>query len=220
MKKIWLSLLLFASFGGFIAEAQNQPMSAMENFHAGRSIEATQGLAAANPYYNEAIRIAQDEIARNAATSDTFTVITWALRRQNRHAEVISLGQQGLSRFPNEFRIMQTMGESWFFLGNFNNSLHYMQRYTHALPQGGRSSVAFFFMGEIFRLTQRFHHADIAYTTAVHLAPTLPLWWYRLATVRAALGDRSEAIDAFQHALRLNPNHQGAINGLAQLQAQ
>ncbi|MCL1993848.1 MAG: tetratricopeptide repeat protein [Spirochaetes bacterium] len=206
---------------GFAAYAQSpQSLSAMQNWQVGRNIEGRDGLDAANPFYDEAIRLCQLEIDNNVATRDTYTIITWALRRQNRHSEVIALGQRGLASFPDEFRIMQTMGESWFFLGNFNNSLHYMQMYTHALPLGERSSVAFFFVGEIHRLTQRFHHADIAYTAAVALAPNLPLWWYRLATVRAAVGDMDEAIAAFEQVLRLNPNHQSAIQRLAQLRVQ
>ena len=94
-----------------------------------------------------------------------------------------------------------------------------MQRYTNALPQGDRASVAYFFAGEIYRLTQKYRHADIAYTTALRLEPNLALWWYRLGSVREELGDKNPAIDAYQQVLRINPNHSEARNRLARLQA-
>jgi cytochrome c-type biogenesis protein CcmH/NrfG len=94
-----------------------------------------------------------------------------------------------------------------------------MQRYANALPRGERISVAYFFIGEIFRLRQQYLHADIAYTTAVRFEPGLALWWYRLATVRESAGDTSSAVEAYERALRLNPGYQEASAGLARLQA-
>ena len=90
-----------------------------------------------------------------------------------------------------------------------------MQRYANALPMGERVSVAYFFIGEIFRLREKYRHADIAYTTAVRLEPSLPLWWFRLAQVREFLGDKSPATEAYERARRSNPNYQEAIAGLA-----
>ncbi|MCL2042987.1 MAG: tetratricopeptide repeat protein [Treponema sp.] len=197
-----------------------QSLTAMQNYHTGRNLEAMGRMNEANVHYNEAIRQCLDAVARNAATSDTYTAMTWAMRRQGRHSEVISWGEQGLRLYPNEYRIVQTMGEAYFYLNDFSRSLSFMQRYTNALPEGERASVAFFFIGEIYRITERFLHADIAYTTAVHLQPNLALWWFRLGSVREAAGDREPAIEAYQQALRLNPNYGEARNGLARVQSE
>jgi tetratricopeptide (TPR) repeat protein len=223
MNRFCISLWILAvlSLSGFPALAQTAGSnSALQLYNTGRDLEARNRMSEAEPYYNEAIRICQDEVARNIATRETYTVITWALRRQNKHSDVITWGERGLRLFSDEFRIMQTMGESWFYLGNYDRSLSYMQRYTNALPRGERSSISYFFIGEIYRLTEKFRHADIAYTTAVRLEPDIPLWWYRLATVREASGDRIQAIEAFQQAIKLNPDYQNAIDGLARLQRQ
>jgi tetratricopeptide (TPR) repeat protein len=110
------------------------------------------------------------------------------------------------------------MGEAYFYLDDYARSLSYMQRYANAVPQGDRVSVAYFFVGEIYRLTQKYHHADIAYTTALRFEPNAALWWYRLGTVREEIGDRMPAIDAYQQALRLNPNYREARSGLTRLQ--
>ena len=195
-----------------------QSLTAMQNFRVGRDLEAMNRMNEANVHYNEAIRQCLDLITRNAATGETYTVKTWAMRRQGRYSEVITWGERGLRLYPNEYRIVQTMGEAFFYLDDYERSLSFMQRYTNALPQGERASVAFFFAGEIYRLTQKFHHADIAYTTAVRFEPNLALWWYRLGSVREAIGDREPAMEAYRQTLRLNANHQGARNGVARLQ--
>jgi tetratricopeptide (TPR) repeat protein len=193
------------------------PLNALQNYRTGRDLEARNRMAEAETYYNEAIRLCQNEVSRNAANRGTYTVITWALQRQGKYADVITWGERGLRIFPDEYSIVETMGEAYFYLNDYDRSLSFMQRYANALPQGERVSVAYFFIGEIFRLRGQYRHADIAYTTAVRLEPGLALWWYRLATVRESAGDTSPAVEAYERALRLNPNYQEASAGLARV---
>ena len=208
----------------FPAQAQSsggteaQSLSAMENYRRGRDLEDSNRMNEANIYYNEAVRQCLDEVSGNAASRITYTVLTWTLQRQRKYAEVITWGERGLRTFPDEYRIVEIMGEAFFYLADYPRSLSYMQRYTNALPNGDRVSVAYFFAGEIYRLTQRYHHADIAYTTALRFEPNLALWWYRLGSVREEVGDKNPAIDAYRQALRLNPNYNEARNGLERLQ--
>jgi tetratricopeptide (TPR) repeat protein len=194
-------------------------VSALQYYQTGRDLESKDRMIEAESYYNLAIRICQDEVSRNAATNETYTVITWALRRQNKYTDVITWGERGLRQYSDEHRVVETMGEAYFYLRDYNRSLAFMQRYANAVPQGERTPVAYFFIGEIFRLSQRFRHADIAYTTAVRLESNIALWWYRLATVRESAGEKSPAMEAYQQALRLNPDYQEASEGLARLQA-
>jgi len=208
----------------FQAEAQTpdgagtQSMSAFQNYQRGRDLEAQNRTSEANTYYNEAIRICLDEVSHNAASRITYTVITWTMQRQGRYADVITWGERGLRIYPDEYRIVETMGEAYFYMGNYQRSLSFLQRYTNVLPEGERAPTAFFFIGEIYRLTQRYHHADIAYTTALRMEPNIALWWYRLASVREQINDRTLAIEAYQQALRHNPNYREARDGLARLQ--
>ena len=193
-----------------------QPLTAMQNYWRGRDLEVN-SMSEANVFYNEAIRISLEEISRNAATRDTYTAITWSMQRQGRFAEVIAWGERGLRVFPDEYRIVQMMGEAFFYLNDYERSMASMQRYVNAMPQGERASTAYFFIGEIFRITEKYHHADIAYTTALQIAPGLALWWFRLGLVREAVGDRIPAIEAYQQALRINPNYSQALSALARL---
>jgi tetratricopeptide (TPR) repeat protein len=193
------------------------PLAAVQNYRIGRDLEARGRMAEADQYYNEAIRICLDEVSRNAASRDTYTAITWALLRQKKYAEVISWGERGLGLFTDEYRILETMGEAYFYLNDYDRSLDCMQRFTNAVPRGERSSVAYFFAAEIFRLRRHYFRADIAYTAALRLDPGVALWWYRLATVQEALGDYAVAAESFGRALRLNPDYPEAGAGLARV---
>jgi tetratricopeptide (TPR) repeat protein len=213
---MFLSFAVFAQTpggGGTVAG-----VAAVQTYRTGRNLEANGRMAEAEPYYNETVRICQDEVARNIANRDTYAAITWALQRQKKYRDVITWGERGLRLYADDYRIMETMGEAYFYLDDYDRSLTYMQRYANALPQGERGGVAYFFIGEIYRLRQQYLHADIAYTTAVRLDPYSALWWYRLAMTREAAGEYTSAIEAYQQALRLNPNYSEASTGLVRVQ--
>ena len=208
------SLLCFILLLTAMPAFSQDTRSAIWNYQTGRDLENRNLMSQAEWYYNESIRIATDEISRNMATRDSYAALTWSLRRLQRHADVIIWGERGLRLYADEYRIVQTMGESYFYLNDFDQSLRFMQRYVNAIPQGGMASIAYFFIGEIYRFRRQFRHADIAYTTAVGLYSGADLWWFRLGTVREATGDFEHAAAAYERVLALNPSHQGASSGL------
>ncbi|GHV69187.1 hypothetical protein AGMMS49928_10680 [Spirochaetia bacterium] len=210
-----VSLLALGLSFGFAQTGNTSaaPPTALQNYWSGRNLEA-RDRTGAERYYNEAVRICLDEIARNAGTSDTYAALTMTLRRQEKFTEAVQQGERGLRIFPNDYRIVETLGESWFHLYNYENSLRYMQRYVNAVPQGDRTSVAYFYIGETYRLQQKYLRADIAYTTAVTLEPSSALWWFRLGQVREAARDLTPAREAYERALRLEPGHREASAGL------
>jgi len=209
-----LLIIILILVPGVSVFSQNRP-DALASYRTGRDLENRNRMAEAEYYYNEAVRICNDEISRNAATPDTYTVLTWTLQRQRKYADAITWGERGLRLHADEYRIVETMGEAYFYLGDYDRSLRFMQRYTNAVPRGERTSVAYFFIGEIYRLRRQFRHADIAYTTAVRLEPGVALWWYRLGTVREAAGELPQAGEAYEQALRITPNYREASDGLA-----
>ncbi|MDR2743565.1 MAG: tetratricopeptide repeat protein [Treponema sp.] len=190
---------------------------ALQNYRVGRDLEARNRIDEAQTYYNEAVRICNQELAANPSNMDSYTVLTWTLQRQKKYSDVISWGTRGLRVNANDYRIVETMGEAYFYLDNFVESLRFMQRYVNAMPQGERTSVAYFFIGEIYRLQRQFYHADIAYTTALRLDPGPALWWYRLGSVRESAGDATLAAEAYERALRINPGYREASEGLARV---
>jgi len=219
VSKLYLTAFLLLCLVRLPVFAQNNT-TALSTYRSGREHENANRMAEANLFYNTAIKICNDEVARNIATTDTYTVLTWTLQRQQKYQEVITWGERGLRLFPDESRIVETMGEAYFYLSDHDQSLKFMQRYINLSPRGERVSVAYFFSGEIYRYRKQYHHADIAYSTAVRLEPGLALWWYRLGSVREAAGDFLQAINAYEQAIKLNPNYREAGEGLARIQRQ
>ena len=192
---------------------------AIEIYNIGRDLESRGRTQEADTYYNETIRICTEEISRNTADRETYTAFTWALQRKRNYGDVILWGERGLGLFADEYRIIETMGEAYFYLDDYINSLRFMQRYVNSNPRGERVSVAYFFIGEIYRLEGKYHIADMAYTTAVRLQSGIALWWYRLGLAREYSGESLPASDAYEEALRLNPDYQAAREGLERVRA-
>jgi len=215
MKTPFCSSIIILLVSVYPAFTQSNNRDALTNYHTGRNLESLNRMDEAEYFYNEAVYLSRQEIYGNRANRDSYAALTWALQRLRRYAEVITWGERGLSLYADEYRIIETMGEAYFYLDDHDESLRFMQRYTNSVPRGERAPVAYFFIGEIYRFKGHFRHADIAYTTAVRLEPGNSLWWYRLGSVREAVGDYSQAISAYESALRLNPDYQEASNGLA-----
>ena len=187
---------------------------ALQVYRIGRDLEARNRFEEANTYYNEAVRICMEELSRNNANMDSYTVLTWTLLRQRRYSEVINWGDRALRINSGDYRIIETMGEAYFYLNDYEHSLIMMQRYAASMPRGDKASTAYFFMGEIYRNQRKYLHADIAYTTAVALEGSIFLWWYRLGMVREAAGEYGPAIEAYEKSLSLSPTSRESIEAL------
>jgi tetratricopeptide (TPR) repeat protein len=210
---LWVVLFTGWSLMAQTRAGEVQPYSAQQNYQIGRDLERQNQMSDAIPYYNEAIRRCMDEITNNSATADSYVILAWTLSRQQRYSEVLQWGERGL-RVSTDYRLIETMGEAYFYLKNYDRSLTFFQRYVNAVPQGSNSSIAYFLIGEIYRLREQYHHADIAYTTAVTLNPNNSLWWYRLGLAREAAGTHTYAIQAYERAIKLNPNNREASEAL------
>ena len=213
-KKIFTGCILVTIFGvaAPILFSQAKP-DAAAIYRTGRNLEAQGRMEDADAKYREAIAICLDEINTGAGTIDSYVVLTWALQRQKKYSDVIRRGNEALKIRP-DYRVVETMGEAYFYLGNFEASLNCMQRYINNVSNGDRTSVAYFFIGEIYRFQKKYNYADIAYTAAVQLSPDMALWWYRLGSVRESAGDNKSASEAYERALKLDPNYSQASSGL------
>lgn len=192
----------------FVASATENP-DALKLYRNGRSLDAIGRKDDAKKAYTEAVAICKNELRDNPKNMDSYAVFTWCLFRLGyyKDTEIACINALKISRDP---RIIETLGEAQFYLGNYKGSLRNMELYVDMQPHGERISVAHFFIGEIYRLTGKYHKADIAYSIAVHLEPGSGLWWYRLGLVREAAGEKQSAIDAFNAALRIWPDYKDA----------
>jgi len=196
-----------------LLHAQDKP-DALKTYRQGRDFEAQGRTSDANERYDSAVRICKDEIAQNATNMDSYAVLTWALLRQKKYRDTIDWGLKGLKVNQNDYRVIESLGEAYFYVDDYKESLRHMQKYVDSAPQGERVSVAYFFMGEIYRIQRRPKHADIAYTTAVKMEPNISLWWYRLGMAREQGAEYASAAAAYERALALNPSYKEASEAL------
>ena len=197
--------------------AQEKP-DALKLYRHGRDLEAAGRVEDAKVSYGEAIEVCKLELTENPKNIEASTIYGWALVRTARYQEAVGVCVEALKVSPDA-RIVETLAESYFYLSNYKESLKYMEKYVDAAPRGERVSTAYFFMGEIYRLSKQFNRADIAYSAAVHLEPSISLWWFRLGGARENVGDKKGAQDAYQRAIKLRPDYKEATDGLNRVRA-
>ncbi|MCL2832817.1 MAG: tetratricopeptide repeat protein [Treponema sp.] len=222
MNRFFILLALLLIIPGLQASAQNNSFGfvkgdAMDLYNTGREMENQGRMQDAQNYYDQAIKICNEIIAQNDAGRDTYTALLWTLLRQKKYDEVITWGERVMRYYNDEYRLLETMGEAYFYLNDYENSLKFMQQYVNLIPGDERVSIAYFFTGEIYRIEKKYMLADMAYSTAVRLQPGIALWWYRLGQVREYSGEPIPAADAYGRAVKLTPDYQAALDGLGRV---
>ena len=161
-----------------------------------------------------AVEICRNEIVQSPSNMDSYVVICWSLISLGRYPEALEYAQRARNINRFDVRIIEILGEIYFYQGQNNDALQYFQEYINLAPEGARIETVYYFLGEIFIRLGRFRHADIALTTAVHRLPGNAAWWTRLAYARENAGDLHEAASAYERALSLNSQLSDARRGL------
>ena len=195
-------------------------LDALVLYRQGRDLETAGKMTDAQTKYTQSISICDTEIASSPKRIEAYVVKCWSLFRLNRHAEVISTGQTAM-KINFDARVSEVMGESFYFLGQMDNSIKYLQNYLEAAgDDGDRGPTALFFLGENYVRLKKYAHADIAYSTALAKETSMPRWWLRLGAVCETEGEWKRAFDAYTKAIALNPAYQEAKDGQARAKAQ
>jgi tetratricopeptide (TPR) repeat protein len=197
MKKTFSTMLFF--FLGFVLSAQQGP-DALREYRNGN--------------FERSAEICREEIASNPNNLESHVVICWSLIRLRRYEEArgFALAGRNISRYDP--RIIEILGEVYYFQGYNNDALRYFQEYVNLAPQGSRIDTVYYYIGELFIRLGKFHHADIALSTAVYYMPQNADWWARLGYARESAGEYAEALIAYEKAVSLNAQLSGARMGL------
>lgn len=193
-------ILLVLTAGG----AWAQPKDALEAYKAGK--------------YADAMAITQEEIKANPNNMDSYVVMAWSLQKLEKHQEALNYALQALKLNAYDFRIIEIVGESSFYLGKNLEALKAFEQYVVLAPSGDRIEKVYYFMGEIYLQLGQYSRADIALTTAVYHAPQTPAWWSRLGYARMLAKDYPSAKKAYEEALRQNPGLSEAARGKQQVE--
>ena len=173
-----------------------------------------------NGNYAEAIAVCEQEITENPKRLESYVVMCWALVRNKQYAEAEQRALAGLEISSYDLRLIESLAEARYYLGKNNGALEQFQRYVNAAPENAnRLGAAYYYMGEIYIRQARYQHADIALTAAVKSEPVYGNWWVRLGYAREMAKNYYEAVNAYDEALRLNPQSVEAERGRARVSA-
>lgn len=211
------SLSIFLALGVLAFASPQDKLDALLLYKQGRTLADQGKTADAAAKYREAIAICDAELGEDATRIESYVVKCWSLFRLDRHQEVVSTGAKALA-VTYDYRVLEQMGESYYFLGDYAQSLKYMQKYVDGMPEyGDRVASAYFYMGENFLRLKKFGHADIAFTMAVYREGNIARWWARLGQARELAGESTAAISAYEKAVSRDPNMQDAVASIERL---
>jgi tetratricopeptide (TPR) repeat protein len=164
--------------------------------------------------YAAAVEICLREINANPNNLEAHVVICQSLIALRRSEEARSYAQAGRNINRYDPRIIEILGEVYYFQGRNNEALQFFQEYINLSPQGSMIHMVYYYIGEVYIRLGKFYHADIALSTAVYYMPKNAEWWTRLAYARESAAEYAEAISAYETALSLNSQLTDARRGL------
>ena len=138
MKKILcvLVLAIFTLSSSVFAE------DALKLYRTGRDMEQKGLTENANTYYSDAVTVCKNELLLNDKNIESYVVMCWALFRLKKYNEVVDNSVKALKINPNEYRIIENLGETYFYLDRYSESLRNLERYVDAIPNGDRTATA------------------------------------------------------------------------------
>jgi tetratricopeptide (TPR) repeat protein len=156
--------------------------------------------------YLEAIKVCQEELAESPKNIDSYVVLGWSQLKLRRYAEALETAETADGISPHDPRLVQIMGEAKYYLGRIEDALASLEEYVRLRPGGDRIARVYWLMGECFISLKEYQNADIAISTALYHEENNAGWWARLGYARELANDLKLARDAFDRALRLDPN--------------
>lgn len=168
--------------------------------------------------YEDAIQVCLDELETLPASSyveirDSYTVLLWSFLGAKRYKDAVEYGLKAYEQSSRDWRIVASIGEAYFHLGNNNQSLFFLEKYIELNPSGDKADYVYYLMGHVFLKTEEYNRADVALSMAVFLRPLEARWWARLGYAREQAKDYQRAKDAYNKALSINPTLVDAERG-------
>lgn len=169
--------------------------------------------------YEEAAEVCKQELIDTPRNMNSYVVLGWSLLSMGKYKEALSYAEKGLAIAPYDYRVIFIAGESLFFLNRNQEALDRFQSYIKNNPLGNRIPTIYYYMGEIYLRLNELSHADIAFSTALYHSPKTSKWWVRLGYTRERKQEYSWALEAYEEALKLNPNLVDASRGKERVRA-
>ncbi|WPM05797.1 tetratricopeptide repeat protein [Borreliella sinica] len=167
--------------------------------------------------FKEAISNTLEEIRLNPNNLDARTILIWSLIAigEYKRAEKEAIIGLGIKKY--DIRIIQALGEAYFFQKNYENALKYFQEYVSLDSNGARIIKVYNLIADSFYELKRYNEADFAYENALRYAPNNQNLLIKLAKSRINANNKILAEEALIKLLTISPNNVEAKNLLEEL---
>ena len=193
--------------------------TALQLFQRGRQLQLANKDADAEKVFASSLSQTEKLLLAEPSNVDYLALKAANLFRLKRYQEVVSLVQKNQDT-KQDYRILETLAEALYFLGQNEEALKVFAHYIEmAPPNEERMSSAYYYIGECYIRLKKYEHADIAFTTATTMEKQMYYWWYRLGYVKEMLGRYMKAYEAYGSSLKLNPSFAPARDGQARVKA-
>ncbi len=133
-----------------------------------------------------------------------------------RWQDALPLLLEAMQRKPEDTGVHEVLGKVNIHLGQQAEAFQHFQ---YAVEKNPASPAAHFYLGALWLQANQPRQALPHLLMTIQLAPQEPDNYNNLGIAHQILGNRSAAIQAFQKALQLQPNHHNAGRNLKALQA-
>lgn len=193
--------------------------AATQLYQRGRQLQMGGKQADAEKAFSSSLGMVEALLLSDASNADLISLECWNLFRLNRHKDVVVIAQKALLTVK-DFRVMETLAESFYFLDRNEEALKQFAKYVELAPPGEeRMSSAYYYIGECYMRLKKYEHADIAFSTATSIEKNMYYWWYRLGSAKELLGQYKRAYEIYGKALELNAGFQFAKDGRERVKA-
>lgn len=202
-----------------VAQPADVYQKALQAYQYGRQLQMAGKEADASKAFTSSLAAIEKLIAAEPGKADYLSLQCWDLFRLGRHKDVVAAAQKAL-RTIKDFRIIETLAESLYFLERSDEALKYFASYFELAPaREERMSSAYYYVGECYMRLKKYEHADIAFSTATAIEKGMYYWWYRLGVAKENLGQYKRAYEMYGKALSLAPSFKFAKEGQARVKA-
>lgn len=179
--------------------------AAMRLYRQGRDLEYQGKIQAAQTAYAQAVAKSEQLLLLSSKDMDAHVVRAFSLFRLGKYQEVATYGREAM-KSGFDPRLAEILGEAAYMLGKNEESIQFMAQYIAAAGEKAELVPnAYYYTAESYMRLKKFAHADIAFSAAVALAPSMPRWWYRLGVACEEQGQFRRAYESYQKSLSLNP---------------
>nr|WP_038363716.1 tetratricopeptide repeat protein [Borrelia persica] len=168
--------------------------------------------------FQEAIINTQNEIKHNPNNLDARVILIWSLITTGEYKKAELEAMKGLEIKKHDSRIIQALGETYFFQGQYKNALNYFQKYIALEAHGARIAKVYLLSADSFYKLERYNEADFAYENALRFLPNNQNILLKLAKARINAKNKILAKETLTKLLTLNPNHLEAKNLLQKIE--